>query len=172
MTSELLFWALTALAGVGAATVVLTRDVTRLALGLGGFLLAVAGYFALFGFGFLALAQLFVYVGGVLVLLLFAIMLVHRPEPGRPELTVDHDPLVGIACVGIAGFVVMALRPVVSALQSGTGAVGVGAGSPSAPADALGAVLLGDMLPQFELAGGLLLVALIAVVALSGGDDE
>ena len=48
-----------------------------MALGLGAFLLAVAGFFAYYGFGFLALAELFVYVGGVLVLVLFAIMLVH-----------------------------------------------------------------------------------------------
>ncbi len=167
MTGEIVFWALTALAAVGASTVILTRDVTRLGLGLGGFLLAVAGYFALFGFGFLALAQIFVYVDGVLVLLLFAIMLVHRSEPGKPSLSVNHDPLAAIACVGVAALAVMALRPVTDAMAVAGGVSG-GTGS----LEALGSLLLGDMLPQFELAGGLLLIALLAVVAISGGDDS
>jgi NADH-quinone oxidoreductase subunit J len=160
--SSVLFYALATLALIGAATVVMTRDVTRLALGLGAFLLSLAGYFALYGFGFLAMAEIFVYVGGVLVLVLFAIMLVHRASPGSPELSTGHDSLAAVACLGIFGFVVMALNPVV---------LGAGSESSSNP-DKLGALLLGEMLPQFELAGLLLLAALVAVVAVSGGDHE
>lgn len=162
MSFTLMFWALTALAFLGGALVVLTRDVTRLALGLGAFLLAVAGFFALYGFGFLALAELFVYVGGVLVLVLFAIMLVHRAKPGAPALEVRHDVLAAVACLGIVGFVLVAFRQ-------------VGAVSPLGPSTGpseLGELLLGRMLPQFELAGALLLAALIAVVAVSEGGSE
>lgn len=158
----LLFWALAALAFAGALTVLLTRDVMRLAIGLGAFLLAVAGFFAWFGFGFLALAEIFVYVGGVLVLLLFAIMLVHRARPGEPELESRHDLTAAIACVGIAGFGVTMLRPLAPALTTAE-RTGV---------DALGDLLLGPMLPQFELAGLLLLVGLVAVVVISGGESE
>lgn len=162
MTVTLLFWLLAAVAFTGAATVLLTSDVMRLALGLGAFLLAVAGFFALFGFGFLALAELFVYVGGVLVLVLFAIMLVHRSDEGAPALTSRHDALSAIACIGLFGFLVMMLRPVAPALG----------GAPATGPELLGAELLGRMLPQFELAGLLLLAALVAVVAISGGDRE
>lgn len=162
MTEQVLFWALTALAIAGALAVVLTREVMRLTLGLGGFLLAVAGFFALFGFGFLALAELFVYVGGVLVLVLFAIMLVHRASPGTPSLDSRHDLLALIACLGVFGFIVMLLRPVAPALgafdANGT--------------EQLGELLLGDLLVHFELAGALLLAALVAVVAVSGGEGE
>lgn len=160
MTMTVLYWALVALALVGASFVVFGRDVTRLALGLGAFLLAAAGLFALFGFGFLSLAEIFVYVGGVLVLVLFAIMLVHRAEPGKPSLTSRHEPAAALACVGIFGFVVLALRPLAPRLADASSAV-----------DALGSVLLGKMLVHFELAGSLLLVALVAVVSVSGGDD-
>jgi NADH-quinone oxidoreductase subunit J len=157
-----LFWALAGLSGLGAIAVITTKDVTRLALGLGAFLLAVAGFFALFGLGFLALAQLFVYVGGVLILVLFAIMLVHRSTPGAPELESRHDSLAAVACLGIFGFAVIGLGPVAPEL-----------GATSATAvDDLGAILLGPMLPHFELVGVLLLGALVAVVAVSGGDRE
>lgn len=159
--SLVLFYGLAALGLIGAVTVVMTRDVTRLALGLGAFLLSVAGYFALYGFGFLAMAEIFVYVGGVLVLVLFAIMLVHRTTPGSPQLTTGHDSLAAVACLGVFGFVVMALNPVV-----------LGSSQSTSDPDKLGALLLGEMLPQFELAGLLLLAALVAVVAVSGGDHE
>jgi len=162
VTTPVLYWALAALAFTGAATVVLTHEVMRLALGLGAFLLAVAGFFALFGFGFLALAELFVYVGGVLVLVLFAIMLVHRSGAGTPSLETRHDVLAAIACAGVLGFFVMMLRPVAPALSSAA----------ATGPEILGTELLGRMLPQFELAGLLLLAALVAVVAISGGEGE
>lgn len=157
-----LFWALAVLSVIGAAAVVFSRDVMRLALGLGLFLLSVAGYFALFGFGFLALAEIFVYVGGVLVLVLFAIMLVHRATPGAPVLDNRHDPVSVVACGALFGLLVYFLRDSVPPASV------VDSGGP----DALGSVLLGSLLPHFELAGVLLLTALVAVVSVSGGDGE
>lgn len=167
MSSQLiemvLLGGLGALCLVGAVTVVLAREVMRLVLGLGGFLLGVAGLFAWLGFGFLALAQLFLYVGGVLVLVLFAIMLVHRAAPGQPSLASRHDVLAAIASAGIAGFAFMMLRPAVETAEPSTRV---------ATTDGLAEVLLSSMLPQFEIAGLLLLAALVAVVAVSGGDRE
>lgn len=160
MTEAVLFWLLSALAFTGAVTVVATRDVMRLALGLGAFLLAVAGFFALFGFTFLALAEVFVYVGGVLVLVLFAIMLVHRTPEGTPELESRHDPLAAVASIGVGLLFALLLRPEAAGLVI----------AKSGSVDALGRALLGPMLPQFELAGLLLLAALVAVVSLAGGD--
>lgn len=162
MTGQVLFWALTALSVVGALAVVAAREVMRMALGLGAFLLALAGFFALFGFGFLALAEVFVYVGGVLVLVLFAIMLVHRGAPGTPSLESRHDPLAAVASAGVAALSAAIFRPLV----------------PNTPVAArlvegdLGDALLGRMLPHFELAGLLMLAALVAVVAVSGRSDE
>ncbi len=158
--SDVVFWSLAACAAIGALTAVLTRDVMRLALGLGLVLLATAGFFALFGFGFLALAEVFVYAGGVLVLVLFAIMLVHRAEPGMPSLSSSHSSLVFGACLGLFAFLVSYLRPLATSLSPSSGG-GV---------DALGTVLLGEMLLPFELAGLLLLAALVAVVSVMGGD--
>lgn len=161
-SAQLLFWALTALAFTGCLTVLFTRSLTRLALGLGGFFLAVAGFFAWFGFGFLALAELFVYVGGVLVLWLFAIMLVHRPDPGAPVLESRHDLFAGIACAGVFAFGLMMLRPLAPALAPAT---------ETGPA-ALGELLLGAMLPHFLLASVLLLVALVSIVVVVGGESK
>jgi len=159
-----IFWGLAVIAVVGALAVAISRDVMRLALGLGAFLLAVAGFFALFGFGFLALAEVFVYVGGVLVLLLFAIMLVHRSAPGAPSLESRHDLLAAVASVGLALMVGALLRPLVPAPLAAVPAI-------SADIEGLADALLGPYLPQFELAGVLLLAALVAVVSIAGGDE-
>ncbi len=162
MTQTVVLWLLGALAVAGAVTVVTTREVMRLALGLGVFLLALAGLFALFGFGFLAVAEVFVYVGGVLILLLFAIMLVHRATPGEPSLTSRHDPFAAVACAALGILFVIVVRPVFPAAS----------GVATSSVDDMGALLLGDMLPHFELVGVLLLAALVAVISITGGEGE
>lgn len=159
----ILFWMLAAVALAGAASVVLARDMMRMALGLGAFLLAVAGFFAFYGFGFLALAQVFVYVGGVLVLILFAIMLVHRGAAGRPDLESRHSPLLALTVAAFVGLVGIMLLPV-------TQRIGVAVGS-SGP-DGLADVLLGPLLVPFEVAGALLLAALVGVVLIAGGEKR
>jgi len=162
-TAGALFWGLSALAVTGGLIVVFARDVMRMAAGLGTFFLAVAGFFAYYGFGFLALAELFVYVGGVLVLILFAIMLVHRGAGGAPVLESRLDLVITTAVVAISGMLFALLRPIVG-LFGPTGA----AGTPSA----LSSLLLGSMLPQFEAVGVLLLAALAVVVLVMGGEGR
>lgn len=161
MIAEVLFWGLSAAALLGAFVVLATKDLTRLAIGLGLFLFAVAGLFAWLGFGLLALAQIFLYVGGVLVLVLFAIMLVHRMKPGAPTVESRHDALAAVASVGVFAMLVMVLRPAVTDFNV----------TPSITAD-VGTLLLTDLLPHFEVAGLLLLAALIAVVSISKGESE
>ena len=161
--SAILFWALAALALVGALAVVFVREVMRVALGLGAFFLAVAGFFAFYGFGFLALAELFVYVGGVLVLILFAIMLVHRSAEGGPVIESRASVLSVGVCIAVAALLMTALLPASAYFRPS-----VGAATPTQ----LSALLLGRMLPQFEALGVLLLSALAAVVVIMAGDRE
>lgn len=158
----LTYWALAAVAAAGAAVVVFTRDVMRLVLGLGAFLLAVAGFYVYFGLGFLGAAQLFVYVGGVLVLVLFALMVITRDEAGRLDLGRRFDISALTIAVGLFVLLVASLRDLVPA--------SVPAASTSVAA--LGATLLGPQLAAFELLGVLLLAALVAVVAIAGGGER
>jgi NADH:ubiquinone oxidoreductase subunit 6 (subunit J) len=107
------------------------------------------------------LAELFVYVGGVLILILFAIMLVHRTGEGRTSLELRDKAAPLAAAALVSGMLFWVLASAVDELGSA-----VSPGDPSA----LAQLLLGPMLPQFEIAGALLLVALVAVVVMSGGD--
>ncbi len=163
LVSTGLFWGLAAVALIGAVAVALAREVMRMALGLGAFLLALAGFFAYFGFGFLALAELFVYVGGVLILILFAIMLVHRSAGGSTELLLRPVLVPGVLSGLLAVVLFWSLRQA-TPLMGAVAAIG----GPQVFADDL----LGPLLPQFEIAGALLLVALVAIIVVSGGERE
>ena len=63
--------------------VVLMRDVWHSALMLGGALLSVAVHYVMMQAEFLAAMQILVYVGGVLILITFAVMLTRNPRRDR-----------------------------------------------------------------------------------------
>jgi NADH-quinone oxidoreductase subunit J len=161
LLSNLVLGGLCVVALVGALVTVFAREVMRMVLGLGSLLLAVAGLFAYVGFGFLALAELFVYVGGVLILILFAIMLVHRRPDGDPDLGLRSAAVPAIASTSAAILLGAMMFPAAEAIQ--------GATAPTGPAE-VARVLTGPLLAPFEIAGALLLVALVAVVLVAGGE--
>ncbi|MFN8347895.1 MAG: NADH-quinone oxidoreductase subunit J [Spirosomataceae bacterium] len=78
--AEAAFYGFSALAIGAALTILFTRNVMYAALCLFMTLLAVAALYVLAGADFLAITQLLIYVGGVLVLLIFGVMLTHRNE--------------------------------------------------------------------------------------------
>lgn len=83
---ETLAFLLFALVTVGAALgVVLVRDVWHSALLLGVALLSVAVHYVMLQAEFLAVMQVLVYVGGVLVLITFAVMFVRRDQAPDQE---------------------------------------------------------------------------------------
>lgn len=92
MVAEQLAFGLFALVTVGCSLgVVLVEDVWHSALLLGGALLSVAVHYVLLQAEFLAAMQILVYVGGVLILITFAVMLVRRRGPTAPGAEVAAD---------------------------------------------------------------------------------
>jgi len=86
MVYETIAFALFALLTVGFSLgVVLVDDVFHASLLLGGSLLSVAVHYVLLQAEFLAAMQILVYVGGVLILITFAVMLTRRETD--PEVT-------------------------------------------------------------------------------------
>ncbi len=162
MSATLLWWGLAVLTVAGAAVVLLTREMMRMILGLGAFLLGIAGLYAWLGFGLLAVAELFVYVGGVLVLFLLAITAMGRDADAR-AIVRRFDLGAALISIGLAVVLVVALRGLLPA------AVPVSGVTVESTAD----YLLGVWLPQFEIAGVVLLAGLAAALAIvQGGDDE
>lgn len=157
------FWLIALVALGGAVATVLARDAMRMIAGLAAFLLSVAGFFVFFGLPLLGAVQVFVYVGGVLVMMIFALMVVRRTD-GKPSLETKHD--MAAASVSIALFVLLSWT--LRGAAPNLGRAEFAEGSITAVADQL----LGPMLIHFELLGVLLLVALLAVLAIAGERDE
>lgn len=152
--------ALVVLGAVGAA---LMREVMRVLISLGVFLFGVAAIYAYLGYPFLAVAQVFVYVGGVLVLMVFAVMTARRDGGDRPAFVSRHDVGSAAIATGTATMLFLGLRPLFQ---------DAGFARSSAASD-LAQELLGPRLLAFEAGGVLLLAALVAVAAaLKGGEGR
>ena len=82
MGLDIAFWILAVVGVAAALTVVLLRDVFRAALALVLCFLTVAGIYILLSADFLAAAQVLIYVGGISVLIILAIMLTRDLQQG------------------------------------------------------------------------------------------
>jgi NADH-quinone oxidoreductase subunit J len=148
--------ALALVAILAALAAVFAREVLRLALGLGVLFMAVAGIFLLYQAVLPAVAEVFLYVGGVLVLLLFTLMLLRRDVAGKPQLSSRHRPAAATTSLAVFAVLVAGFVPMGAAVPGN-----------AVPVAAIADTLLGPQLPVFELLAALLLVALVAAVALT-----
>ncbi len=163
--AELVFGVFALLTAVAAVLAVTSRHVVHAALWLVVALGALAGVYLALGAEVVALVQLLVYVGAVVVLVLFALMLTRAPIGVRRDL--DAGPgrrlVAALAGLGVAGLVGGTL--VLAVGDSGvTPDLARGAPAP------LGRAIFGGWLLPFELLSVLLLAALIAALAVSRGD--
>jgi NADH:ubiquinone oxidoreductase subunit 6 (subunit J) len=157
--ADILLLALGAFAIGGAAFVVFGRNLFHNIVAFTAMLLGLAGMFALLGADFLAIALVFVYVGGVVVLLLFGLMLT-ASEPSAP-VAVDskHSVLGAVAAVALAALLV----PVMAVLAAeGKAGAPLAGGSTKA----LGELLLTQYATAFEIVGLVLLVAAVAAIVI------
>lgn len=166
--TAIVFFLFIALTLGGAATVLLTRNVLYAAYSLLLALIGVAGLFVFASADFLAVSQLVIYVGGVLVLVLFGVMLTNKPvrsssaETDAPSerpnsiLTEIRQPWLAMALAGglfwglfrllASAHFVMFERPLPAATTS---------------IDTIGRQLMTEYLLPFEIISILLLVALV-----------
>jgi NADH:ubiquinone oxidoreductase subunit 6 (subunit J) len=163
LAGVVIFYTLVAITLVGAAWVAFARNIVHSAFALLGTFFGMAGLYAFLAADFLAVIQLLVYVGGILVLILFAVMLTAKLD----NLKVSN-PSVGIV-PGLCLLVVVAGTMAYLAIR------GFGAQSPTAPAQpttaAIGNALLGDYVLPFEVISILLLAVLLGAVTLARGQQ-
>jgi NADH-quinone oxidoreductase subunit J len=141
-----------------AAIVVLARSLIYSAFALLFTFFGVAGLYVLLGADFLAATQLLIYVGGILVLLLFGVMLTHKLYDLDLKSEVTQFPPGVLVSVGI--FVFLALAATRTRWAVGAGRI------PSATTEEIGRLFMGAYLLPFEAASILLLVALIGAAMI------
>ena len=167
---QVVFVLLSLIAVVSALLVVTTIHLVHAALWLVVTLGSIAGIYLILAAEFVAWVQVLIYVGAVVVLLLFALMLTRAPTGPQPDLTVRRwapAALVAVLVAVLLGATVVAgFRDVELDLS---GAV-VGS------AEVTGETIFRRWVLPFEVLSVLLLAALVGAIVLSrlrseAGDD-
>ncbi len=156
---DFIFYFLSVVCVGSALFVAFTPNVVHAALSLGATFASMAGLYLLLGADFLAITQVAIYVGAILVLMLFGIMYTHNvARVSGEEVTMQ---------VG-AGLVVafLTLFTLVAAIVSTQWPVKEVA-SPQPTVERIGVLFLTGYLIPFEVASVLLLVALIGAVVIA-----
>lgn len=156
-----LFYFFEGVAALAAAGLLFSRNVFYGALFVIVCLLAIAGIYVLAFAEFVAVTQILVYAGGILVVILFGIMLTSKIS-GKPLVVQQGNVFIGtLISLTIFGFLLFYFGKQVFAP-----AAFVGFGDSIKP---IGTGLMVEFLLPFEIAGILLLIALIgaAVTATS-----
>ncbi|MCB9897857.1 MAG: NADH-quinone oxidoreductase subunit J [Planctomycetes bacterium] len=152
---------------LGALVMAFHESIVHSAFALVAALFGVAGLYWTLGADFLGGLQLLLYVGGVTVLLLFAVMLTTRDTM---RLSLFRYVLMA-PVVGIAGFFVLRAYNGVEAAIAATGHV---PGDPQPTTQAIGEMFLapdGYLLP-FQTVAVLLLLVLIGAVTVARRGQE
>jgi NADH-quinone oxidoreductase subunit J len=145
----------------GALYCVWDRSVVRSAFSLMATFVGTAGLFLMLGSDFLAVAQILIYVGGILALLLFGVMLT------APDLTERKMPRVlgGLAAIGL-GVAIVAAKVSATVKWAALDEL------PAPQHDQAESIGIGFLAPDqymiaFELAAVVLTVALVAAVYIA-----
>ena len=157
---DLVFYLFAVMTLAGAAGCAFSRNIIYSAWSLLFAFMGVAGLYVFLGADFPAVAQVLIYVGGILVLILFAIMLT-KQIGGDPKLTNGHLALpmgaaLAVATVGTLTYMAVMAPWKIQAAPSYQPVSG-----------ALGVAFLTDYLLPFEVASVVLLAALIGSVIIA-----
>ena len=171
---QIVFIIISALTIGSALVVVLDKNLFRAAIALMASFLGVAGLYILLDAGFLAAAQLLVYIGAISILIIFAIMMTRRLMQ-TTETPFNSQPIWGLVAAVLA-FALLAV--VIFSTWPSSDYAGAepltGALVTQANVNALGSLLVDPeafVLP-FEVASVLLLAALIGAVAIARPEKE
>ncbi len=163
MGTALAFWLFAAITLGTALFAAFARKIVHSAFSLMATFFGVAGIYAILGSDFLAVTQLLVYVGGILVLIVFGVLLTDR-VPDEYRVAAPRRPVPAI----IAG--ALAFAALAMAITKTKWPVPGGDLAPAtSTVDGIGRSLMTDYLIPFEFASILLLVVLVGSARLARG---
>jgi NADH-quinone oxidoreductase subunit J len=162
MTASLVvFFALAALAVLGAISLIVQRHPIHSALSLIVVMVALAGLYLLMGAEFVAAVQIIVYGGAIMVLFVFVIMLLNAGEEERTNFSklarYAGIPLA-VAVTGLITAAIASSRALLPAPQPSGGLTST---------QTLSMLLFKDFVYPFELTSFLILVAILGAIVLA-----
>src|SRR6266516_3677161 len=154
---EIAFLILAVVGGIGAIRMVTSRNVVHAALYLVVTLAVVGGIYLLLAAEFLAWVQVLIYVGAIVVLLLFSLMLTRAPI-GRDTLDNQQRGVAAVIGIGVLIGLVVLLQGTFGGKKIATSATHTAQ---------IGASLFRGYVLPFEIVSVLLLAALVGAVVLA-----
>ncbi|MBI4597478.1 MAG: NADH-quinone oxidoreductase subunit J [Candidatus Omnitrophica bacterium] len=142
---------------ISALWVVTLRNLFRAALSLGLVLLGVAGLFILLEAEFLAFVQILVYVGAILTLVVFAIMLTAKRQLAANAPASRQQGPAAVAAVGCFAALCSATAPLAAARSS----------ADAASLSSLGQGLMTTLVLPFEIVSLVLVAAMVGAIAVA-----
>jgi len=158
LTIQILFYSFALITVASACLVVFARSLIYSAFGLLFAFFGVAALYVLLGADFLAATQMIIYVGGILVLLLFGVMLTHKLY----DLNLKAETYQFFPALAVALGVFVLLATVLLRARWHAGAQDAAAPTTAA----IGGLLMNDYILPFEVASILLLMALIGAAMI------
>lgn len=144
---------------LGVGIIVLTKNIIHAAYALALTLIGVAGVYVILNADFLAVVQILLYAGGVVILLAFGVMMTNRLR-GQKVLTGSKNRWIG-GLIAITSFIGL------SHLFSGVKLPTLNGTFQTDQVKQIGVALLTDHLVAFELIAFVLLVALVGAAYLA-----
>ncbi len=157
--TQLLFWALTAMALFSALLVITSKNPVYSVLWLIVTFFTISGHYLLLNAQFLAIVNIIVYAGAIMVLFLFVIMLMNLSKDTEPQKNRWLKMAGAVAGGSLLLVLVAALRTTESRMtELGSGEIGL--------IQNLGKVLFTEYVVPFEIASILFLSAMIGAVVI------
>jgi NADH-quinone oxidoreductase subunit J len=165
---EIIFYVFGGLTILSALGVLLSSKVLYSAVSLLASLLGVAGLYVLSHADFLAVTQILIYVGGIIVLMIFGVMVTKRVSADNEVISFAHNKGIGFL-LGIVTFAILFIGIAQTSLenidwiQQGKNKMHMTTSIPI-----LGEKLMTTYLFPFEIAAIFLLIVLIGAVFIAG----
>jgi NADH-quinone oxidoreductase subunit J len=168
MLIDTFFFYMFALLTLGGGLLTITRrNPVHSAISLIVSLLGVAGLYLMQHAEFLFVVQIVLYVGGIMLLFLFVIMLVNLDQSARERQFNSHWMVALVAVAAVGAEIGWFLYRGQGAFQLADSAAGVTAAGAVGNTEMLADVLFQEYLLPFEIASILLLVAMVGAVVMA-----
>ncbi|MGL6267289.1 MAG: NADH-quinone oxidoreductase subunit J family protein [Chitinophagaceae bacterium] len=159
--AEILFWILTALTLLGALMVVFSKNPVHSVLWLILVFFAISGHYIMLNAQFLAIVNLIVYAGAIMVLFLFVIMLMNMNSDTEPQ----KNKWLKIAGTFAGGSLLLVFVAALKDTEIRSRTLSGPEGSIGLVED-LGRVLFTEYVLPFEISSVLFLSAMVGAVVL------
>jgi len=165
-TTAILFWFLSALALLSATMVLISKNPVHSILWLIIVFFAISGHYVLLNAQFIAIVNLIVYAGAIMVLFLFVVMLMNLNSASEPQKN-NTQKLAGIIAGGCLLLIMIDVLRSSVEVQNSTAMVKEGN---IGLIKTLGKALFVDYVVPFEITSVLFLSAMIGAVVIGKKD--